>query len=79
MGIGWCVVHVVERIERIKFLDHGHGSKESAVEWAREYIRKNPGEAPDDIFILENVNEPDKRYCFADEFYKAAGIPVESE
>ncbi len=77
--LGWCVVHLVERTETIEFLDYGHDSKESAVESAREYYRKNPGIPLEDIFVVEDVNEVEKRYSVLEEVYRAAGIPIESE
>lgn len=60
----WVVVRV-EKIERVTSLGYGFGSKEEAALFAKDYIQDNPDEPMDDIFILEDMNEPLDRISVA--------------
>lgn len=58
--LGWLVVHV-ETTETITTLHHGCESEEEATEWGKQYVQNAPPHHPDDIFVLEDLNQPEKR------------------
>lgn len=63
--LGW-IVGRVERIERITTLGYGFRTKGEAVAWGKEHLSSHPDECPEDIFILDDLNEPEERICITD-------------